>query len=150
VILAAGLVLLAGTIAAATVVLTTGGDSRVGPLGNGVAAIDSAANRIGSFTEADTAPSNIAVGEGAVWVLNTEDDTVSRIDPETTKVVKTFETGGHPSDLAAGAGALWVGNGGRRPPFVTESIARIDPGSARITRTVRLPDTSGGVLGPQA
>ena len=52
-----------------------------------------------------------------------------------------------PSDLAVGAGALWVGHGGGRPPFVTESISRIDPESAQITRTVKLPDTSGGVLG---
>ncbi len=145
-VLAAGLLVLAGVIAAVIVALTTGGDSRVEPLGNGVAAID-AEGGIDSFAEAATPPSNIAVGEGAVWVLNTEDDTVSRVDPETAKVVKTFETGGHPSDLAAGAGALWVGDGGGRLPFVTESISRIDPESAQTTRTVQLPDTSGGVLG---
>ncbi len=145
-VLAAGLLVLGGVLAAVIVALTTGVDSRVEPLGNGVAAID-ADGGIDSFADAATAPSNIAVGEGAVWALNTEDDTVSRIDPETTKIVKTFETGGHPSDLAAGAGALWVGQGGGRPPYVTESISRIDPKSAQTTRNVQLPDTSGGVLG---
>jgi YVTN family beta-propeller protein len=145
-VLAAGLLVLAGVLAAVIVALTAGGDGRVEPLGNGVAAID-AEGGIDSFAEAATPPSNIAVGEGAVWALNTEDDTVSRIDPKTTKVVKTFETGGHPSDLAAGAGALWVGDGGARPPFATERISRIDPESAQVTRTVKLPDMSGGVLG---
>jgi ABC-type branched-subunit amino acid transport system substrate-binding protein/DNA-binding beta-propeller fold protein YncE len=146
-VLAAGLLMLAGTIAAAIVALPTDGGSRSPPVGNGVVAIDPVEGRVGSFAPAATAPSNIAVGERAVWVLNTEDDTVSRIDPETKRVVKTFHTDGHPSDLAAGAGALWVGHGGGRPPFVTDSISRIDPDSGAITRTVKLPDTSGGVLG---
>ena len=147
IVFAAGLLLLGGAVAAAVVATTTGGDSREAPLGNGVAAIDATASRVGSFTESATAPSNIAVGKRAVWVLNTEDDTVSRIDPETKKVVKTFQAGGHPSDLAVGAGALWVGHGGGRPPFVTQSISRIDPESARITRTEKLPEAAGGFLG---
>jgi YVTN family beta-propeller protein len=152
-VLAAGLLLLGGAIAAATVALTSGADSRVEPLGNGVAAIDAAASSIDSFTEADTAPSNIAVGEGAVWVLNTETDSVSRIDPETKKVVRTFDAGDHPSDLAAGEGALWIGQGGGGGagapdvPLITQRIARVDPKSGRITRTVTLPDSSGGALG---
>jgi ABC-type branched-subunit amino acid transport system substrate-binding protein/DNA-binding beta-propeller fold protein YncE/predicted Ser/Thr protein kinase len=147
IVLAAGLLLLAGAIAAAIVALTTGGDRRVEPLGNGVAAIDTAGSRIGSFTEADTPPSNIAVGEGAVWVLNTEDETVSRIDPKTKRVVDRFETGGQPSDLAAGAGAVWIGNGGGRYRNFTVSISRIDPDSMEVTRTVKLPDTTGGAAG---
>jgi DNA-binding beta-propeller fold protein YncE len=145
-VLAAGLFLLAGAIAAVIGALTTGDDSRVEPLGNGVAAID-AEGGIDSFTEAATAPSNIAVGEGAVWALNTEDDTVSRIDPKTKRVVKTFESAGRPSDLAAGAGAVWVGNGGGRYRNFTASISRVDPDSAAITRTVTLPDKTEGAFG---
>ena len=53
-------------------------------IGNGVAALDRGdGERRRASSSAATAPSNIAVGEGAVWVLNTEDETVSRIDPET-------------------------------------------------------------------
>jgi ABC-type branched-subunit amino acid transport system substrate-binding protein/streptogramin lyase len=145
-ILAAGLIVLAGTIAAAIAALTTAGGLGPPPVGNGVAAIDPANGHIGSFTEAQTAPSNVAVGDGRVWVLNTEDHTISRIDPKTKKVVK-FETGGHPSDVATGGGALWVGHSGRRSPRTTVSISRIDPKSTATTRTVRLPDTTGGAGG---
>jgi ABC-type branched-subunit amino acid transport system substrate-binding protein/DNA-binding beta-propeller fold protein YncE len=141
IILAAGLLLLAGAIAAAIVAITTNGGTRLEPLGNGVAAIDPAGERIASFAEAETAPSNIAVGEDAVWVLNTEDETVSRIDPETKRIVKTFETSGRPSDLAAGAGALWVGSG-RPERNVTARLLRIDPDSTEITKTVKLPDAA--------
>ena len=149
-ILAAGLLVLAATTAAAIVALTQGGP-RPPPVGNGVLAIDSANAQLGSFTEARSAPSNIAVGDGAVWALNTEDDTVSRIDPGTKRLVKTFKTGGQPSDLAAGAGAVWVGNRGgdfaARPlaehtAYTTASVSRVDPDSTEITRTVKLPDRS--------
>jgi streptogramin lyase len=80
---------------------------------SGVTAIDPGTGRVASLTETLTAPSNVAVGEGAVWVLNTEDRTISRIDPTTRKVVRRFEIGGVPSDIAAGAGAIWVGKGVR-------------------------------------
>ena len=46
-------------------------------------------DEIASFAAAETPPSNIAVGEGAVWMLNTEDETVSRVDPETGEVAGT-------------------------------------------------------------
>jgi ABC-type branched-subunit amino acid transport system substrate-binding protein/DNA-binding beta-propeller fold protein YncE/predicted Ser/Thr protein kinase len=147
VILAAGLLLLAGTITAVIVALTTDGGSRSPPADSGVLALDAAEGRVGSFTEYATPPSNIAVGEGAVWALNTEDDTVSRIDPKTKRVVKTFESSGRPSDLAVGAGAVWVGNGGGRYRNFTASISRVDPDSAATTRTVKLPDTSEGAAG---
>ena len=149
-ILAAGLLALAATTAAAIVALTQGGP-RPPPVDNGVVAIDSAHARVGSFTAARSAPSNIAVGDGAVWALNTEDDTVSRINPGTRRVVKTFKTGGRPSDLAAGAGALWVGNRGgdfaaqplaEHTAYTTASVSRVDPGSTEVTRTVKLPDRS--------
>jgi branched-chain amino acid transport system substrate-binding protein len=103
---------------------------------------------LASLTETETAPSNVAVGEGAVWVLNTEDTTISRIDPKTKKVVKRFGIGGVPSDIAAGAGALWVGKGGGPQNNGTVSISRVDPRSNRITRTVRLPDTASGSQWP--
>ena len=43
-----------------------------------------------------------AVGEGAAWVLNADDQTITRVD-ERTRAVKTFGSGGVPTDLAAGS-----------------------------------------------
>jgi ABC-type branched-subunit amino acid transport system substrate-binding protein/DNA-binding beta-propeller fold protein YncE len=143
VIVAAGLFLLAGVIALAIASLTGDGETGVEPIGNGVAAID-AAGEVASFTESRTAPGNVAVGEGAVWALNNEERTVSRIDPETGKVTRTFETPGVPSELAAGAGALWVGTaGGRGSTNATVSVSQMDPGSGRVRRTVRLRGDEG-------
>ena len=101
---------------------------------------------VASFIESATAPSNIAVGEGAVWVLNTEDGTVARIDPETKAVTGRFETRGVPTDIAAGEGAVWIGNGG--PGTQGQLHRRASRGSTRrpsgITRTVKLPNRTAG------
>ena len=134
-------------IALAIVALTGDAESGVEPIGNGVAAINPSDGDIASFTESRTPPGNVAVGEGAVWVLNNEDRTVSRIDPKTKEVTRTFGTRGVPSELAVGAGALWVGTaggrGGTTGTNATVSVSRIDPDSGRITNTVRLRGDEG-------
>ena len=53
-------------------------------------------------------PTAVAVGEDAVWVANTGDGTLSRIDPETNEVERTVEVGNAPSGLALADGLLWV------------------------------------------
>jgi ABC-type branched-subunit amino acid transport system substrate-binding protein/DNA-binding beta-propeller fold protein YncE/predicted Ser/Thr protein kinase len=144
-ILAAGVVVLAAAIAAALLQLGGGdGESEaLGVRGNGVAAVDPGGGEVASFTEFATAPSNIAVGEGAVWVLNTQNETVSRIDPKTKAVTARFTTPGVPSDIAAGEGALWIGQGGGEGANYPLRVARIDPRTHRVTRSVKLPDKTG-------
>jgi ABC-type branched-subunit amino acid transport system substrate-binding protein len=143
-VLAAGLLLLAAVVAA---VLATGGTdegSHGQPLGNGVAAIDPADGSVTSFTDSETPPGNVAVGEEGVWVLDNGAQTVSRIDPDTKEVTETFDTPGLPSELAVGEGALWVGiAGGRGATNATVSVARMDPDDGRVTGTARLRGDEG-------
>ena len=61
-------------------------------------------------TQAGRTPSNVAVGEDAVWVLDADDRTISQIDPQSGDIVKTFSTGTTPKDIVVGGGALWIGN----------------------------------------
>ncbi len=53
-------------------------------------------------------PVDVAVGEGAVWVVNQLDRTVMRIDPESGDVEATIEIGNEPQKVAAGEGFVWV------------------------------------------
>jgi ABC-type branched-subunit amino acid transport system substrate-binding protein/DNA-binding beta-propeller fold protein YncE len=140
-ILAGGLVLLVAAVAAAIAALT-GGGSDIEPAGNGVAALDAAGDRVASFTATATAPSNVAVGEGGIWVLSQEDRTVARIDSETKAVVK-FRTRGVPVDIAAGAGAVWLATAQGDSRFVS----RIDPSTGEVTRrtAVRSGDFAGDI-----
>jgi YVTN family beta-propeller protein len=49
-----------------------------------------------------------ALGEGAVWVANQIDGTVSRIDEATGRVVATIPVGPNAAGVAVGSGAVWV------------------------------------------
>jgi ABC-type branched-subunit amino acid transport system substrate-binding protein/DNA-binding beta-propeller fold protein YncE len=132
-LVAGGLLLLVAAGGAAIAALGGEDDGEPGPQRNGVAAIDGRGTQLASFTQTESPPSSLAVGEGAVWVLGLEDSTLSRIDPKTKKLVKRFRLRHAPTDIAAGAGAVWVKGDG--------TLARIDPDTGKATRTVKLPET---------
>jgi ABC-type branched-subunit amino acid transport system substrate-binding protein/DNA-binding beta-propeller fold protein YncE len=146
-VLAAGLLAVAATIAGTVLALTGKEEAPRAPRGNGVAAVDPAGDRVAAFVPAATAPSNIAVGDGAVWFLNSENQTVSRIDPKTKGVTATIRSRGVPTDLAVGEGALWLGTGGGVGANWTVAVSRIDPVTRATTHTATLPeDARGGVF----
>lgn len=67
------------------------------------------------------APTEVAVGDGALWVSNSGDGTLSRIDPASSEVV-TVSLSGAPGDLAVGdAGEVWAAS----PEL--GAVQRIDP-----------------------
>jgi branched-chain amino acid transport system substrate-binding protein len=140
-LIAAGAVVLAAAATAAVLALTRDSDQTIEAVGNAIAAIDG--EKVTYTKTFGRTPSTIAVGEGAVWVLNADDRTISKVDPETREFVTTVATGGITTDLAVGEGAVWVGNGARTPgpvPFdYTASVSRLDPDTAAVTHTEPLP-----------
>jgi branched-chain amino acid transport system substrate-binding protein len=81
---------------------------------------------------------HIVVAAGAVWARN-PDHTVSRIDPKTGRLVATIDI--EADSIAADDDGVWVVNG--------TAVTRIDPGTNRVGRTIRLAsqDTSGIAVG---
>jgi YVTN family beta-propeller protein len=84
------------------------------------------------------APSAVLAAQGSVWVANSGDGTVSRIDPATNRVTATIGVGGNPARLTADAGAVWVAN--------PAALQRIDPATNRVVQTIPLPAGLGDVL----
>jgi YVTN family beta-propeller protein len=76
-----------------------------------------------------TGPSAIAAA-GAVWVANTLDGTVSRIDPGREVVTATVQVGDGPSALAVSPGAVWVTN------EFAGTVTRIDPRTPVVAQTI--------------
>jgi YVTN family beta-propeller protein len=74
-------------------------------------------------------PGAIAIGEGAVWVLNRGDGTVSRIDPKSNKVSATVDVGKASGSgwIAAGEGSVWLSAPGA-------PLVRIDPRVNRVAQ----------------
>jgi DNA-binding SARP family transcriptional activator/ABC-type branched-subunit amino acid transport system substrate-binding protein len=142
----------AGAAAAAAVsVVAQGGDEHPrAPASRGfVAVVSPSSGTIQARVPVGTTPSAIAVGNGDVWVLNADDQTLSRIDPR-TRATDTFATGATPTDLAVGPDAVWVGSGGRvrraqAPGLVATALARLDPDTHAPRATIALPRATATV-----
>ena len=53
-------------------------------------------------------PAGVAFGAGSVWVANSGDGTVTRINPSTSKPIATIPVGGSPQALTIADGRVWV------------------------------------------
>ena len=74
-----------------------------------MARIDSDLGLVHDAIQVGRRPAGIAVGAGAVWVANSGDGTISRINaPRSGKVTATIPVGGSPEDVATGGGRVWV------------------------------------------
>ena len=115
----AGAILLAGAIAA-IVLGVTGGSDAVTVEPNSVAAVDPDTGKVEAAVPIGGHPAAIAVGEGAVWVANPDQQTLVRIDPK-SKAVTSIGLGTRVADVAVGFGSVWVAGGNG------ETLTRIDP-----------------------
>jgi YVTN family beta-propeller protein len=57
------------------------------------------------------APSGVGAGGGYIWVANSGDDTVAKLDPATNEVVQTFRVAGRPDDVLATNDNVFVTSG---------------------------------------
>jgi branched-chain amino acid transport system substrate-binding protein len=142
--MAVGAVILAGVAVAA--VLQFAGDGEAETIADsGVGQLDPMSGDVLDAVPLGAAPSTVAVGEGAAWVIDANDQTVSRIDVnEPDDRPQTFSTGSTPTDVAVGAGAVWVANLGRDQ--FPGSVSRLDPDSRAVVETIDLPFEPSGFL----
>ena len=85
-----------------------------------------------------TAPSGVAVGAGAVWVANSGDGTVSRIDPRTnaTTVVRVLPG---PTGVVVAAGSVWVTN------TLAAAVTQINPKTSKVVNEPRVGANPTGI-----
>jgi YVTN family beta-propeller protein len=111
---------------AAIAVREDGGPAALARLApNALGAIDAETNRLTGQARVGRRPIRVAVGENAVWVLNADDRTVSRVVPGSRQVTRTIpiRRTAEPAGLATGDGSVWLGTG-LQGPLV---LSRIDP-----------------------
>jgi hypothetical protein len=119
--------LVAGVLAGALVMLTRGDSGEAAVVEpNSVGVIDPAEDRLSAQVAVGRRPGTVVVGNGAVWVANLDDETLSRIDPGDTEARPvTIAVGGYPSDLAVDRDAVWVALGTRG------AVREVDPPSTQ-------------------
>jgi YVTN family beta-propeller protein len=83
-------------------------------------------------------PSGITVGDGATWVADDWDNTVSRID-STGGVSAIITVGPGASGIAVGAGAVWIAG------TQADTLVRIDPSTDTVRTTIAVGSRPRGV-----
>ena len=83
-------------------------------------------------------PTGIAFGDGAAWVANSLDGTVSRIDPDTNSVTAAVPTGNGPDAVAVDARGIWVSN------QFDGNVVRIDPSRNQVAQRVSVGSRPSG------
>lgn len=108
----AGVLAVAGAGTAAVVELSRAPGGIDVVAGNAVALIDPETNEVTAQIPVGQTPSAVVAGNGAAWVLNLDDQTVTRIDAE-SRETRTIATGGTPTGIALVGGLAWIGSGSR-------------------------------------
>ena len=128
-IAAAVLALLA--VAAGAFLVLSGGDD---PASTAEAPAPEGSVAVAATVAVGSTPLGIDVTDDGVWVANSGDGTVSRIDPTTDEVVATVPVGLNPVAVAATSEAVWVANG------ASGTLSRIDPGTNEVIATIEVGD----------
>jgi serine/threonine-protein kinase len=81
----------------------------------------------------------IEVGEGAVWVANKNENTLTKIDATTRRSAATVSVGGNPDSVAVGEGSVWVTN------TDDDSVSRVST-SGQVEDTIEVGDGPEGIL----
>ncbi|MGH2867715.1 MAG: BTAD domain-containing putative transcriptional regulator, partial [Solirubrobacteraceae bacterium] len=85
----------------------------------------------------NASPSGIAIGNGAMWLSDTEADNVVRVDP--SGLLTPIAVGNGPAGITVGAGGVWVVDS------LDDRLVRIDPGTRSPTATIPVGRAPAGV-----
>jgi YVTN family beta-propeller protein len=107
---------------------------------NQVARIDPSTGDMIKAITVGNGPTGMAVGDGAVWVANSLDGTVTRINSETNTIAATVPTVGNgPTGVAVDPHGVWVTN------QFDGTLARIDPRTSQVARRFSVGNRPQGV-----
>ncbi len=95
--------------------------------------INSDTRQIVATIQLPATPTGIAVGLGAVWIAHGRSGQLSRVDPQFDRVTKTIDVAGRA--LYFPNGSIDVGDGWVWAVFGNSTLARVDPGAMRVSRS---------------
>jgi DNA-binding beta-propeller fold protein YncE len=134
-LVAAGGLLLGVAVAAIVLAVAVDRGESLVAVPNSVGVLDPVSLELTAVAPVGSAPTEVAVSDDWVWVLNANDGTgtISRLDARTRQRVSTFSVGGTPRNIVAAFDSLWVGTTEGR-------VFRIDPGSDLVESSWTLPN----------
>ncbi|MFL5894283.1 MAG: ABC transporter substrate-binding protein [Thermoleophilaceae bacterium] len=127
------------TVANGTVSLGLGAKSLwVAPSTGLLAEVDRLSAKRRASLDPLTSPTAVSVGHGAVWLIDADANSVTRID-RSTGDIESVPVGNAPSAIAIGPSGVWV------TLRADDVLLRLNPDSAAITKTIRVGRAPTGV-----
>ena len=131
VVLGAAAAALIAVLAAVVLAVRNSGGGLGGIEPNHVGLLDPKSNRVVAEIPVGIRPGPLAAANGAVWVGNLDDRTLTRLDPENRATVATVSLDNRtPTAVTAGPGGIWIVHG------LLGSVSRVDPQFNDVTATV--------------
>jgi peptide/nickel transport system substrate-binding protein len=111
-----------------------------------VAAIDTRGDRVVAAIPVGDRPGAIAFGSGSLWLVNLDDQTISRVDPGTLRTLRVISVPAPPTAITAGPRGLWVVES---PGTSSVLVGRVDPDFNTLGTVARIgnvvPDGPGAI-----
>jgi ABC-type transport system substrate-binding protein/DNA-binding SARP family transcriptional activator len=131
----AGLVIVAG-VAALLVALLSSDARALKAVPNSIGVLDG--DRVRAVIKGGGEPGGIAYGAGAVWIADTAEDLVLRIDPD-SRTVDRIPVGHHPTAVAVGDGQVWVVN------QLDRTVSEVNPQARKQVGTVQVGNGASAI-----
>ena len=141
----AALVLVGAVVGAFVVGGGGGGAEALVPPVNSVARIDADTLAFEQTIRVGGNPKGVAIGDGSVWVINQDDQTVQRIDPRGGAVQATKAALGTPTGIAWGEDAVWITNGYGSVEG-TSQVVRVNPADDSVRSAFETPGAKAIVV----
>jgi YVTN family beta-propeller protein len=119
------------------VVAAQGGSVWVAPSTGLLTRLNATTGKVAYQRDPNASPAGIAIGDGAVWLTDTEADNVVRVDP--TGLLTPIAVGSGPTGITAGAGGVWVVDS------LDDAVVRIDPASRSVTARIPIGPSPAGI-----
>jgi YVTN family beta-propeller protein len=110
----------------------------VAPFGGLLSRLAPTNGRVVQQLDPNSGGAAIALGDGAVWLTDTEGDNVTRVDP--SGLVKPIPVGNGPTGIAFGEGGVWVADS------IDNTVVRIDPSTGEVNPKIPVGTSPSGVV----
>lgn len=99
--------------------------------------LDPTTGQAGQPIDPNSAPTAIAIGDGAIWLTDSEANNVTRVDP--TGLSTPIAVGNGPTGIAVGADGVWVADS------LDDTVKRIDPAGRSVVTTIPVGPSPAGI-----
>jgi peptide/nickel transport system substrate-binding protein len=130
--------LVAAFVAAVVAMRLSSGTKALLPVPNSIGVLDGTHNDVHAVITGGGEPGGIAYGAGAVWIADTAEDLVLRVDRD-RRTVDRIPVGHRPTAVAVGGGQVWVVN------QLDRNVSEVNPRARKQVGTIQVGNGASAI-----